>query len=138
MRKRVPNLIISIEIIVLGLLLSTELTLAKTATVSHGTGAAMCGKHGGLKPTSSGATYCDYSVAGKNYDITCSGKSCSVVIFARPQKGPVGGKLPPRAAHPISVGSGKPVRHPIQVGTKNPPSAATLRSGVNQSGGHHR
>lgn len=110
-----------LPITVLTVFMTTGAAFAvKTSSVSQGTGAAMCGKHGGLKPTSSGATYCDYQVGGKVYDITCSGTKCSIIILARPQQRPGGGKLPPGNLHPVSAAgptnSSTPVKMPLAVG----------------------
>ncbi len=133
-------------------IVNTSAQAAMVGNISHSTAARLCSKHGGLTSDQSGATEgCSYKRGNKDYDVACVSGKCTVVSVIKLKGGSIGAgrKLPVGTVKPISggygnVGTGKPIRHPIQVGITNPPNndksdpVTWKHGGMNQGGGHRR
>jgi len=119
---------------------------AKQIKVSQGTVTSACGANGQTGgghygcTKKCGSTMCDYDC--ETTPIYGHMKNCTKTSMLKPTGGGKSGKGPTRSA---GTGTGKPIRRPVDVGVKNPPTSVKTdpvvtwrHGGMNQNGGHHR
>jgi len=66
-------------------------------------------------------------------------KNCTKTTIIKPTGGSKtgNGSIQPGGVK-VTSEPGKPIRHPVDIGVKNPPTTVKTDGGMNQSGGHRR
>jgi hypothetical protein len=119
---------------------------AKQVKVSQGTVTSVCGSNGQTGgghygcTKKCGSSLCDYDC--QTTPIYGHMKNCTKTSML---KATGGSKIETGPTRNAGTGTGKPIRHPIDVGVKNPPTnvktepvATWQHGGMNQNGGRHR